>query len=237
MQDTVSMLQTSGGYMDSISNSLTDMKRLAVEAQSGTLSPSDLDSVKAEFKIFQEDVTSITSDYNASGSYNDVKLFQGGSEKIQTGATQDQTKTIDNPDLSVQNQASIGTVDTYAYDSSNKLVGSSHADVQWGDMINSVSGLDVTDPNAIGALSKAVDYVASAKASNSTSISDLVASYGSMATYDSNLNAAYSLNADTEMASSMMELTKSLIMNKSANAMQAQGNSLNNLALQWALNG
>lgn len=237
MQNAVSLLQTSNGYMDSLSSDLDMMKKLAVQAQSGTLSAADMASVETQFKALQDDMTSITSNYNAFGSFNGVELFQGGSETIQSGASQSQTITLENPDLSVQSQAPAGTVDTYSYDSSNQVSGSSHTEVRWGDMINSVSGLEVTDSDVIGALDQAIAYVADAQASNATSISNLVSSYSSLATYDANLGAAYSLNADTEMSSGMMALTKALVMNQSENAMRTQANSLNDLAMKWALLG
>lgn len=235
MQDAVSALQTSGGYMGSISGGLSQMKKLAVQAQSGTLSSADLANVQDEFSSLQDSIKSVTSNYNAFGNFNGVELFQGGSENVQTGASQGQATNLENPDLTVQSQASIGTVDTYSYDASNALVGSSHAAATWGSVINSVSGLSATDANAAGVLDKAIAYVASAQSSNAASISDLVSSYGSMATYDANLSAAFSLNSGSDVSSDMIALTKSLVMSQAANAMQTQGGSLTGLAMQWAM--
>ena len=233
--NSVSSLQTSSGYLDSVGNDMELMKKLAVQAQSGTLSSDDLTSVKSQFKTLQNDITSITSNYNASATYNGNTLLQGSSYQVQTGASQGQTTQIDTPNLTVQNNSQIGTVDTYTYDSSNAVTSSTHTAVKWGDVLNSVTGLDVTSADATGVLDKAIGNVASAKSSTSTDISALVSNYGSLDTYDSNLSSAYSMSSDVDMASETMALTKELVMAKSNSAVQTQANSLSTLSMQLAL--
>lgn len=237
MQNAISLLQTSGGYLDSISNDLSMMKKLAVQANGGTLSSSDLDSVKEQFKTLQNDITTVTSNYNASGSFDGTALFQGNNYEVQSGATQGQTTDVQTSDLAVQNNAQIGTADTYTYDSSNVLVGSSHTAVQWGDVINSISGLDVTSKDVLSSIQSAIDYVGKAQTSTGNDIASMAASYGSLSTYDSNLSAALSVNSDVDVSDESMALTKSLVMASSQNAMQTQATSMTNLAMQLSLIG
>jgi len=238
IQNAVSMLQTSGSYLQSISSDLSDMKSLAVQANSGTLSEADKQNIDVQFKSLQDDVKQISSNYTASGQYNGVYLLQGGSESVQTGSDQGQTTQIQNPDLSIQNSSSVGNVDTYAYDSNNQLVGSSHTAVAWNDVINSYSGITASSSDAVGTIDRALDYVAKAASTNATQSQGLTNSYNSLLAYESNLTAASSQNSDVDMAKASTELATQQVKSQSSTAVQSQFNkSIQDLALQYAMLG
>ncbi len=234
LMDAVSALQTSGGYMDAVSRDLDMMKKISVEANSGTLSSADKQSLDAQFKTLQDDITTITSNYNALAKFNGSPLLQGDSYRIQAGSTQSQTIVVDTPDMSSSNDQSVGTVDTYSYNSENKLIGSLHTETTWSSMLNSVGALKPDDPNSVGALDKAIDFVSSAKASNSTDVKKMISNSASLQTYESNLNSAYSLNSDLDMASASSTLATGLVMTQAQAAIQAQAN-LQDMALKLAL--
>ena len=233
--DAVSMLQTSSSYLSSVSDNLESMQKLAVQAQSGTLSSDDLANVETQFKSLQDEISSTTSNYNASASFNGSALFQGNTYDVQTRAKQGQPTTISTPDLTSSSQEDIGTVDTYSYDSSNSVVGSSHTAVAWGSVINSVSGLDINGSDTVGALNKAIAYTSNLSAANSANIAGLSSSYGAVETYNANLNSAVSMSSDTDFAAESVALTRDMVMSQSQLAVQAQANSISDIAMKFAL--
>ncbi len=234
IQNAVSLLQTSSSYLQTIGDDLGKMKALAVQSK-GVLSPADQQNIDVQFKSLQDDIKQISSNYTASGQYNGLFLFQGGSETVQTGPSQDQTYKVANPDLSIQNSSSVGNVDTYEYDSKNQLVGSSHTAVAWNDVINSASGINASSSNAVGAIDRAIQYVSNAVSTNGTQAKSLTNSYNSLLAYEANLNSAKSLNSDVDMAKASTSLATQQVKSMSNAAIESQANSMQSLVLRLAM--
>lgn len=89
--DGISLAQTTEGSLNEINNNLQRVRELAVQATSGTNSPSDLDSIQAEIKQRLDEIDRVS----AQTDFNGVKVLASSQGlKIQVGANDGQTIDI-----------------------------------------------------------------------------------------------------------------------------------------------
>ncbi|STF45317.1 flagellin [Escherichia coli] len=87
--DGISVAQTTEGALSEINNNLQRIRELTVQASTGTNSDSDLDSIQDEIKSRLDEIDRETQ-------FNGVNvLAKDGSMKIQVGANDGETITID----------------------------------------------------------------------------------------------------------------------------------------------
>jgi flagellin len=234
-----SMLQTADAWLQKINDQVSRMKELAVEANSGTMSTTDVANIQTEFSAMQDEISRITSKYTAAGKYNGIYLFRGGNGvagttgdtvgtdalEVQVGSDINQKITLSLNDLEVTSTASIGTVATYSYDSSNAVSGSTHDSVTWGSVIDS-SKMSVTDSDITGKLDLAVAYVAKARANVAAQENRLSQTADGLLTYEDNITSAESKIRDIDMASETTNYSKYQVLTTAATSMLAQANSL-----------
>lgn len=93
IEDGVSLIQTAESGLNGISTALQDIRALAVQANDGSLSASQKQSIQNEISSRLADIDSIANDT----SFNGKKLLDGssGSLSIQTGTDSTDTSTID----------------------------------------------------------------------------------------------------------------------------------------------
>jgi flagellin len=89
--DATSMVQTADGSSDQIDSLLTRMRQLAVEAQNGTMSTSDVNNLQTEFAQDLSEIDRVSGD----ATFNGTNLLAGGSHTISfqvgiNGTTNDQ---------------------------------------------------------------------------------------------------------------------------------------------------
>jgi len=237
----VSLLQTADSWLENISDELSRMKELAIEAASGTVSDGDLENIQEEFSAMQEEIERVTSKYTAAATYNGIYLFRGGdgttsatgddvdtdaSITVQVGADNGQTIDLDLVDLQITNGDSIGSVSSYSYDdSTGAVVGSTHTSVSWSSVIDTAD-FSVTSANVTAALDLAIDYISNARASMAAQQNRLDATASGLLTYQDNLTTAQSQIADVDMALETTEYSTYEVLTSAANAMLAQANSL-----------
>jgi len=90
--DGISIAQTTEGALNEINNNLQRIRQLTVQATNGTNSQSDLDSIQAEVNQRLDEITRVSE----QTQFNGVKvLAKDGSLKIQVGANDSETITID----------------------------------------------------------------------------------------------------------------------------------------------
>ena len=90
--DGISVAQTTEGALSEINNNLQRVRELTVQATTGTNSQSDLDSIQDEIKSRLDEIDRVSG----QTQFNGVNvLAKDGSMKIQVGANDDQTITID----------------------------------------------------------------------------------------------------------------------------------------------
>ncbi|WP_196083605.1 FliC/FljB family flagellin [Enterobacter hormaechei] len=90
--DGISLAQTTEGALSEINNNLQRIRELTVQAQTGTNSDSDLSSIQDEIKSRLDEIDRVSG----QTQFNGVNvLAKDGSMKIQVGANDGQTITID----------------------------------------------------------------------------------------------------------------------------------------------
>lgn len=90
--DGISAAQTTEGALSEINNNLQRVRELTVQSQNGTNSQSDLDSIQDEIKSRLDEIDRVSG----QTQFNGVNvLSKDGSLKIQVGANDGQTITID----------------------------------------------------------------------------------------------------------------------------------------------
>lgn len=105
-QDGVSLVQTAEGAMNEVSDMLTRMKQLAVQASSGTYNASDLNAMSSEYTSLQNAISNIatTTKFNGQNLLN-----TSGTVTIQTGDSGGVTVTVSLQDISSLTLGSIST--------------------------------------------------------------------------------------------------------------------------------
>ncbi|MDH6164822.1 flagellin [Leclercia adecarboxylata] len=90
--DGISVAQTTEGALSEINNNLQRIRELTVQSSTGTNSPSDLDSIQDEIKSRLDEIDRVSG----QTQFNGVNvLAKDGSMKIQVGANDGQTISID----------------------------------------------------------------------------------------------------------------------------------------------
>ncbi len=90
--DGISVAQTTEGALSEINNNLQRIRELTVQATTGTNSDSDLDSIQDEIKSRLDEIDRVSG----QTQFNGVNvLSKDGSMKIQVGANDGETITID----------------------------------------------------------------------------------------------------------------------------------------------
>ncbi|MBE2983550.1 flagellin N-terminal helical domain-containing protein, partial [Enterobacter hormaechei] len=90
--DGISVAQTTEGALSEINNNLQRIRELTVQSSTGTNSKSDLDSIQDEIKSRLDEIDRVSG----QTQFNGVNvLAKDGSMKIQVGANDGQTITID----------------------------------------------------------------------------------------------------------------------------------------------
>jgi flagellin len=242
--NAISLLQTADAWLQKISDQVSRMKALAIEAN-GIMSDTDKANIQTEFKAMQEEITRITSKYTAAGKFNGLYLFRGGSGvavttkdsvesgniTVQIGADVDQEITLSLKDLQVTNTAVIGTVNTYSYGTGTTVLGSSHSSVSWASIIDT-SKMSVSSSGSLGKIDAAIDYVANARASMGSQQTRVEQTRSGLLTYEDNLRAAESKIRDVDMARETTIFSKYQVLTNASNAMLAQANQLPSTVLQ-----
>ena len=242
--NAVSLLQTADAWLQKVSDQVSRMKALAIEAQ-GIMSDADKNNVQTEFKAMQEEITRITSKYTSAAKFNGLYLFRGGNGvavvtgdtvqtgniSVQIGADINQKVDLTLKNLEVTNTDVVGTVHTYSYGTGTNVLGSSHNNVTWASVID-VAKMSVTSSGAVGKIDAAINFVSNARASMGAQQKRIEYTSSGLLTYNDNLTAAESKIRDVDMARETTVFSKYQILTNASNAMLAQANQLPSSVLQ-----
>lgn len=195
VQDGISMVQTAEGAMTEVSDMLTRMKELAVQASNGTYSTEDYASMNGEYQKLIEAIDGIAE----KTTFNGQKLLDGnGNDKlnIQWGSNKDDSVVIDlkSIDVTTKTLGVSGVADQASAVTELKLVDDAIAKVN-------------TARSNLGAYQNQLEHV-----------------HNNIGTTAENLQAAESRVRDTDMAKEMMAFTKFNILQQASTAMLAQAN-------------
>lgn len=202
----ISMHQTSESFGQTITDNLSRMRDLTIQAR-GVTNADDRAVMEEEFKMLQDDIVSITSKDTALAEFNDTKLFQGGSKTVQSGPDSGQTTEVEFTDLQVTSTEAAG-------------------DITFGEVIDSINGLQMMDTNALDSLDAALDVNSNSRAKNAANERAAQERLEGLRSYEANLRSAESNVRDVDIAKESTNFTKQLIQSQMNSALLAQGNQM-----------
>jgi flagellin len=201
-QDGVSLAQTAEGALQEVSNNLTRMRELAVQASNGTLTTTDRATLDTEFQALITEIGRVSSET----SFNGVTLLDGTttSLSIQVGIDANQTIAVS---LSDMTSTTLGVN---------------------GEDVTSASNAS----SAIAAIDAAIDDVTEARGDLGASTNRMTSAIASILNTRDNLSAAESRIRDVDIATETSDLTRNSILQQAAISVLAQANVQPSLALQ-----
>ncbi len=209
IQNGVSFIQSTEGYLQETTDILQRIRELAVQSANGIYSDEDRMQIQVEVSQLVAEVDRIASQAQFNGMNTLTGAFAQDSASgrvmmFQVGANMDQRV-----------QAFIGTMTAQA-------LGLRGAQGEEG-------GIGISTPDtanmAIGSIDEALKTVSKQRADLGAYQNRFEMAANGVAVAAENLQAAESRIRDTDMASEMVEYTKNQILTKSGTAMLAQANS------------
>ncbi len=209
IQNGVSFIQSTEGYLQETTDILQRIRELAVQSSNGIYSDEDRMQIQVEVSQLVAEVDRIASQAQFNGMNTLTGAFAQDSASgrvmmFQVGANMDQRV-----------QAFIGTMTAQA-------LGLRGAQGEEG-------GIGISTPDtanmAIGSIDEALKTVSKQRADLGAYQNRFEMAANGVAVAAENLQAAESRIRDTDMASEMVEYTKNQILTQSGTAMLAQANS------------
>jgi len=204
-QDAISLTQTGEGALNEVSNILIRMRELSIQANNGTVSSNDRDTINQEFKDLVNEIDRIAQ----STTFNGVHLLDG------TGSTM----TFQ---VGTGVQSGIDTIQLSTSDTLASTLGLASLDI-------GSSGVVTT---AIGAVDNAINVVTRIRGQFGAVQNRMASTIANLQVQAENLSAAESRIRDVDVASETAELTRNQILQQSAIAILSQANTQPQTALQ-----
>jgi len=200
-QDGVSLTQTAEGSLQEVSNNLTRMRELAVQAANGTLTTTDRATIDAEFQELVAEIDRVAGD----ASFNGLNLLDGSTASIdlQVGTDAGDTITVNMVDATA---ATLGV-----------------------DALDVTSAANASA--ALTAIDTAIDSVSTGRGTLGAAQNRLNSAIASIANTRENLSAAESRIRDVDVAAETADLTRNTILQQAAVSVLAQANVQPQLAL------
>ena len=201
-QDGVSMAQTAEGALQEVSNNLTRMRELAVQASNGTLTTADRSTLDTEFQALVTEINRVSG----QTTFNGVNLLDGSttSLNIQVGLNSGDTIA-----LSLSDTTSTGL-------SLGSLSVSSSANAS----------------TALAAIDTAIDTVTTTRGTLGAQMNRMTSAISSILNTRDNLSAAESRIRDVDVATETSDLTRNSILQQAAISVLSQANVQPQLALR-----
>ena len=216
VENGVSFIQTTEGYLGETQDILQRMRELAVQSSNGIYTSEDRMQIQVEVSQLVDEVNRIAS----HAQFNGMNILTGAFARnsavnktmsFQIGANMDQYKTV-----------FIGTMTAQA-------LGLSGAQGAAGMIsLSSPQGAN----SAIGTLDSALKIVSKQRADLGAYQNRFESAAKGIAVASENMTAAESRIRDTDMASQMVDYTKNRILSQAGGAMLAQANASSNGVMQ-----
>lgn len=210
IQNGVSFIQATEGYLAETTDIMQRLRELAVQAANGIYSAEDRMQIQVEVSQLVDEVDRIAS----HAQFNGMNLLTGrfakdsaaGPMQLHVGANMDQSEKL-----------FIGTMTALALGLTGGMQGGE------GDMItiSSVEGANM----AIGTIDNALKQINKQRADLGAYQNRFELAYNGVAIAAENLQAAESRIRDSDMAKQIVEYTKNQILMQSGTAMLAQANT------------
>ncbi len=210
VNNAISFLQTQDGALSTATSILQRMSELRVLQDDPTKSTDDKATYNTEFEKLQEQLTNIIGE-----KFNGVALFADTSTDLSVATTEDGGTKVN------VSQASLKAIDVDGSGGSDTLETILGASVDLDD--NNVS---------VGALSNAIQGIATLRATNGAQTSQLQFASQLLTANRVNIEAANSRIIDTDVAAESTRYARANILVQSGAAMLAQANTTSQIALR-----
>ncbi len=212
IENAVSFIQTTEGYLQETQDILHRIRELSVQAANGIYTAEDRMQIQVEVSQLVDEVNRIAS----HAQFNGMNLLTGAFANPELGGTDARQMFFQvGANMDQRERAFIGTMTAEA-------LGLSGGQAAAGEMI-SISTPDVAN-QAIGAVDSALSMVSKQRADLGAYQNRFEMAAKGVAVAAENMQAAESLIRDTDMAREMVEFVKNQILVQSGTAMLAQAN-------------
>lgn len=212
IENAVSFIQTTEGYLQETQDILHRVRELSVQAANGIYTPEDRMQIQVEVSQLVDEVNRIAS----HAQFNGMNLLTGAFANPELGGTDARQMFFQvGANMDQRERAFIGTMTAEALGLTGGQAGP-------GEMI-SISTPDVAN-QAIGSVDSALSIVSKQRADLGAYQNRFEMAAKGVAVAAENMQAAESLIRDTDMASEMVEFVKNQILVQSGTAMLAQAN-------------
>jgi flagellin len=219
IENAVTFIQTTEGYLQETQDILHRMRELAVQSANGIYTDEDRMQIQVEVSQLVDEVNRIAS----HAQFNGMNLLTGAFANPATGGLETQQMYFQvGANIDQRERAFIGTMTSDA-------LGLTGAGAQ-GAMI-SISSPDQAN-QAIGMVDSALRTVSKQRADLGAYQNRFEMAAKGVATAAENMTAAESLIRDTDMATAMVEYVKNQFLTQAGSAMLAQANLKNQSVLQ-----
>ena len=210
--DGVSMLQTAEGALNEISNMLTRMRELSVQASNDTLISRDRTFLNSEYSALKAEIDRISevTEFNGTFLINGNISSSGLDFQIGIEATANDRLTVTLADVGT---ASIGSSGSSAVSNTDLLI-----------KTNARNSLDVIDA--------AINDVAQQRSNIGAHQNRLNTTIINLANSAENITAANSRIRDVDVASESANMTRNQILVQAGSSMLAQANQAPQMAMQ-----
>jgi len=209
IQNGISFIQTSEGYLGETQDILHRIRELSVQSANGIYTTEDRMQIQVEVSQLVDEINRIAS----HAQFNGMNIMTGAFARnsaggqvmmLQVGANMDQRK-----------QVFIGTMTAQA-------LGLQNAQGAQGNV--SISSVETAN-TAIGLVDSALKAVSKQRADLGAYQNRFEMAYKGVAVAAENLQASESRIRDVDMASEMVDYVKNQILSQASNAMLAQANT------------
>ena len=246
--DAISLLQTVDGAAQEITNMLTRMYELAVQAASGTYTSTDQGALDLEFGELMKEIQDIAerTEWNGNSIMDDTYDDTTNALKVQLGAEANQTMAVRikdwRPTISKDGEMATATDTDYngidSADSAYNLAGTANgteAGLYFNAGAEDTERLVITSAAtaaiAVKNLNNAIDGAARERAQYGAYISRLQHAADNLQNVATNTAASKSQISDADYATETTELARTQIISQASTAMLAQANQVKQTVL------
>lgn len=208
--DGISMMQTAEGALDEVVNNLQRMRELAVQANNGSNSESDLTALNAEFAERADEIERIAE----TTQFNDAKILNGDATtvKLQVGANVDEQLEVTFADMKATTLGVDSGTLSLAYDT---------------DAATTETAIEA----AIKAIDEALGDVNGTRADFGAKQNRLESTIANLGTSIENMSAANSRILDADFAAESAKMAKANVLQQAGISVLAQANARPNQVL------
>ncbi|RKR06112.1 flagellin [Kushneria sinocarnis] len=213
--DGISLAQTAEGALDQVNDNLQRIRELTVQAQNGTNSASDIDSIQKEVNQRLEEINRVTE----STSFNGTDLFAqstGTEFSIQVGAN-------DGENISI-NIGSASGWNAYSASATGALGGGTGVNFTGGDRTVGAQGFDVMSSTALADLDDKLKSVDDNRSDLGAVQNRFESAIENINTTSTNLSSARSRIEDADYATEVSNMSKAQILQQAGTSVLAQAN-------------